>query len=116
MIHKEIKKDIDFLKNHTLQPFWWKIAKVFILITGTITIWKIFGLLKTIIWFLIILVLASVVHLIYRIKTNTYTKSWMDFKVKETNGEQTYQRIGLLYYSLVITIFFIATLTVFLLK
>lgn len=116
MIHKEIKTDIDFLKNHTLQPFWWKIAKVFILITGTITIWKIFGLLKTIIWFLIILVLASAVHLIYRVKTNTYTKSWMDFRVKEIDDKLTYERIGMLYYSLVILIFFIATITIVLLK
>jgi len=26
MIIKEIKKDINFIKKHTLQPAWWKIT------------------------------------------------------------------------------------------
>ena len=116
MINKEIKKDIDFLKVHTLQPAWWKIAKIFILLAAILTIWKIFGMLKTIIWFSIVVLLASVVHMIYRIKTHTYEKTWMDFKVKEIDGKLTYERIGLLYYSLVVFIFFTATITIVLLK
>lgn len=116
MIRKEIKKDIGFLKRHTLQPVWWKIAKVIILFAAILTMWKNFGILKTIIWFSIVVLLASVVHMIYRIKTHTYTKTWIDFKVKEIDGELTYERIGLLYYSLVVLIFFAATVTIVLLK
>jgi hypothetical protein len=115
LVNQEIKKDIDFLRKHTLQPAWWKIAKIFILVGGILTIWKIFGILKTIIWFSIILVLGSIVHFMYRIKTKTYQKIWMDFNVKEIDGKLTYGRIGMLYYSLVILIFFIATITIILL-
>jgi hypothetical protein len=116
MIKQEIKKDIAFLKKHTLQPTWWKIAKVFILLVSITIIWIIFGILKTIIWFSIIIILGLIVHFTYRIKTHTYKKSWMDFKVKETDGELTYERIGLLYYSLVVCLFLIATVTIILLK
>jgi len=35
---------------------------------------------------------------------------------KEINGELTYERIGLLYYSLVVFLFLIATVTIILLK
>jgi len=116
MIRKEIKKDIDFLRKHTLQPVWWKIVKVFILFTAILTIWKIFGILEAIIWFSIIIILGLIVHFTYRIKTHTYKKSWMDFKVKEKDGKLTYESIGLFYYSLVILIFFIATITIILLR
>ncbi len=116
MIIKEIKKDIDFLRKHTLQPVWWKIVKVFILFAAILTIWKIFGILEAIIWFSIIIILGLIVHFTYRIKTHTYKKSWLDFKVKEIDSTLTYERIGLLYYSLVILIFILATVTIILLK
>jgi hypothetical protein len=116
MYGKEIKKDFDFLKKHTLQPAWWKITKVFILFSAILTIWKIFGVLKTAIWSSIIVLMALVVHIIYRIKTHTYKKSWMDFKVKEIDSKLIYERIGLLYYSLVVFIFLIATITIILLR
>ena len=32
MIIEEIKKDINFIKKHTLQPAWWKITKIFVLL------------------------------------------------------------------------------------
>ena len=115
MIGKEIKKDIEFLKKHTLQPKWWKITKVFVLLGSLVLIYFIFGIIKTIIWISIIIVLATIVHFTYRIKTHTYTKSWMDFKVKEVEGRRTFERIGLFYYSLVVFIFLIATVVILLL-
>ncbi len=116
MIGDEMKKDIEFLKKHTLQPKWWKITKIFILLGSLIVIYSIFGIIKTIIWFSIILALATIVHLIYRVNTNTYTKTWMDFKVVEIDGKRTYGRIGFLYYTLVAFIFLIATIVVVLVK
>jgi len=116
VIIKEIKKDINFIKKHALQPAWWKITKIFVLLGSLIIIFYIFGLLKTIIWFSIVLALGLMVHLIYRIKTHIYTKSWMDFKVIEKEGKLTYGRIGFLYYTLVIIIFSIATIIILLVQ
>ena len=116
MIIKEIKKDINFLKKHTLQPAWWKIIKIFILLGSLTIIFFIFGILKTIIWFSIVLILGLIIHFIYRIKTHTYTKSWVDFKVKEREGKISYDRIGFLYYTLVVIMFLIATITILLIQ
>jgi hypothetical protein len=116
VINKEIKKDINFLKKHTLQPAWWKIARILILLAALLTIWLIFGILMVVVWFSIVAILALLVHMLHRIKTNTYTKSWMDFRVKEIDGKLTFERIGLLYYSLIFFVFLIATVTVLLLK
>jgi hypothetical protein len=52
----------------------------------------------------------------YRIKTDRYTRSWMDFKVKEAEGKRVYERIEYFYYSLVIIIFLLPTITVVLLN
>jgi hypothetical protein len=112
MVSKEINKDIEFLKKHTLQPTWWKKVKVFLLIASLIVIYSIFGFIKAIIWISLIMVCAAILHFTYRIKTDTYTKSWMDFKVKEIDGKQTYERIGLFYYSLVMLIFLTATVVI----
>jgi hypothetical protein len=76
----------------------------------------IFGILKTIIWFSIVLILGVIIHFIHRIKTHTYTKSWMDFKVIEKEGKLTYGRISFLYYTLVVIIFLIATITILLVQ
>jgi hypothetical protein len=116
MIIKEIKNDINFLKKHTLQPAWWKVTKIFVLLGSLIIIFYIFGILKTIIWFSIVLILGAIIHFIYRIKTHTYTKSWMDFKVIEKEGKLTYGRIGFFYYTLVVIIFLIATITILLVQ
>jgi hypothetical protein len=116
MIIKEIKNDINFLKKHTLQPAWWKITKIFVLLGSLIIIFFIFGILKTIIWFSIVLILGVIIHFVYRIKTHTYTKSWMDFKVIEKEGKLTYGRIGFFYYTLVVIMFLIATITILLVQ
>jgi hypothetical protein len=116
MILKEIKYDIKFVKNHTLQPRWWKIIKIFILCGMIVAVCLIFGIIKAIIWFSTVIILSSIVHIIYRSKTNAFTKTWMDFKIKEVDGKQVHGRIGWLYYSLVVVIFTSATLIVFLMN
>ena len=116
MIIKEINYDKKFIKNHTLQPRWWKIVKIFLLCGMIVAVYFIFGTLKTFIWLSTVIILSLIVHIIYRIKTNAFTKTWMDFKVKELNGKLVYGRIGWLYYSLVIVIFTSATLIIIFMK
>jgi hypothetical protein len=116
MIIKEIQKDILFIKNHTLQPSWFKITKVFVLLGIVISLFLVLGFTKTIIWFSIFLLLGLIVHLIYRIKTHNYTKSWMDFEVKEVEGKRIYGRIGFLYYSLVIIMILLSTIALVLIN
>ena len=36
--------------------------------------------------------------MVYRMKTNKFTQSWLDFRVSENNGQLEYQRIGIYYY------------------
>jgi hypothetical protein len=43
-----------------------------------------------------------IVHLAYRIKTNKYTTSWLDFVVIQEGEEIKTKRIGRYYYSAVI--------------
>jgi hypothetical protein len=114
MIKEAIKTDINFISRHTLQPKWWKIAKVFILAAVLVALYLILGAVKTAVWLAIVILLSLIVHFTYRIKTHTYTKSWIDFSVKEVEGKLVYERIGLLYYSLVAAILLIATITVIL--
>ena len=112
MIIKEIKKDFEFIKNHTLQPSWFKTAKILLLLGILLALLFILGLPKTIIWFSLFFILSLIVHVLYRIKTDRYTKSWMDFKVEKVEGKRVYERIGFLYYSLVAMIFLLSTITV----
>ena len=116
MITKEIKNDLKFIKNHTLQPAWWKVTKTFILLGILITIFFLFGIVKLVIWFSIFITLLLILHFTYKINTHTYTKSWMDFKVKKVKGKLIYGRIGIFYYSVVILTFLIATTIIILLK
>jgi hypothetical protein len=115
MVIEGAKTDINFLRDHTLQPKWWKILKVFVLLGIISAVYLIFGYVKTIIWFSIFVGLSLIMHLTYRIKTQTYTRTWMDFKVEEVDGKLVYGRIGSMYYTLVVLIFLIATITVVLL-
>lgn len=98
----EIKYDLNYLKSHSLQPRWFKILKVFILMGFLIGHYYLFGLLATLLFLATFIFLSSIVHLTYRIKTNKYTQSWLDFVVVEENNELTTKRIGKFYYSAVI--------------
>jgi dolichol kinase len=97
----EIKVDLDFLKSHTLQPKWFKILKVFILLGFLLGYYFLFGLVKTALFFACFVSLALVIHFTYRAKTKKYTQSWLDFVVEENNRGKP-KRIGKFYYSAVI--------------
>lgn len=116
MVFRDMKKDLKFIRGHTLQPQWWKFGKIFLLLGTLAVLFLTCGLLKTALWFAVIVALSLAVHMLYRVKTRTFTRSWMDFKVKRLKGKWIYGRIGWLYYTLVAIIFVLATFVVVLIK
>jgi hypothetical protein len=98
----EIKYDMSFMKSHTLQPRWFKVAKVFLLLGFLVGYTYLFGWIKTVLFLAVFIVLSLLVHLVYRVKTNKWKQSWLDFVVIEENGEMKTKRIGKFYYSAVI--------------
>jgi hypothetical protein len=94
----EIKHDLSFIKSHTLQPPWYKLLKVFIILGFLAGYYFLFGTLKTVLFFVVFFSLALLVHFTYRIKTSRWTKSWLDFVVTEENGEIRAESIGKFYY------------------
>ncbi|MFO7680462.1 MAG: hypothetical protein R6X34_10460 [Chloroflexota bacterium] len=98
----EIKYDLHYIKNHTVQPKWFKIAKIFLLAGFLLGYYFLFGLAATVLFCVVFFSLSFIVHLIYRHKTNKYSQSWLDFVVIERDGVQT-QRIGKFYYLAVLT-------------
>jgi hypothetical protein len=103
-----IKYDAAFLKGHTLQPAWYKIFKIFIVIGFLALYWIIFGFTKTIIFFACFVLMALAMHMTYRIKTHRYTRSWLDFIVYEEDGVRKYRRISWRYYATVILLALVA--------
>lgn len=99
---EEITYDLKYLESHTLQPAWFKILKVFLLLGFLIGYTCLFGWVKTVLFFAVFFLLSVVVHLVYRFKTDRYTRSWLDFVVTEENGEVKTKRIGKYYYMAVI--------------
>ncbi len=106
-ITDEIKYDLKFLKSHTLQPRWWKIAKVFFLAAVLLGFYLIFGLTRTALFFGCFVLLSLVMHFTYRFKTQKYTRDWLDFKVQEDKTGKP-ARIGKYYYPAVILIFLLS--------
>ena len=96
---EEVKIDLNFIKGHTLQPQWFTVLKVFILLGVCVGYYLLFGLAKTVAFFGIFFFLMLLVHMIYRVKTNTWQQSWLDFVVEQHNGETKPTRIGKFYYS-----------------
>jgi Ca2+-dependent lipid-binding protein len=90
----EIKYDLSFIQSHTLQPKWFKTLKVFVLLGFLGGYYFLFGFAKTIIFSVSFIFLSTVVHFVYRAKTNKYKQSWLDFIVYEEDGELKYKRIG----------------------
>jgi hypothetical protein len=109
MVFRDMKKDLKFIRGHTLQPRWWKFGKIFLLLGTLAVLFLTCGLLKTAIWFAVVVVLSLAVHMLYRVKTRTFTRSWMDFNVNRLKGKWIYGRIGRLYYSLVALILITTT-------
>ena len=85
-ILNQIKYDLEFMRSHTLQPKWFKILKVFILLGVFIRCFFLFGLPETILFIATFVTLMLVVHFSYRKKTNGYTTSWLDFVVIDRSG------------------------------
>lgn len=98
-----IISDTKFIRDHELQPSWYKISKVFLLLGGMIAFFLFFGGRKTLVFFVCFIGLGLVVHMIYRINTKGFVQSWLDFKVDEVEGQLKYQRIGIIYYLAVTT-------------
>ena len=100
-IFNEIKFDANFIKDHTLQPKWYKVLKVFLLLGALTGYYFVFGGKKLLIFCLVFFTCALAIHISYRAMTKRYTRSWLDFKVVEKEGELEYQRIGIFYYLMV---------------
>jgi hypothetical protein len=94
----EISDDLKFIKSHTLQPRWYKIAKIFILLGFLLGYWYLSGWLKTVIFLAIFMFLSFMLHLLYRVQTKKYTQSWLDFVVIEENNVIKAKSIGKFYY------------------
>jgi hypothetical protein len=99
---EEIVYDVKYIRDHKLQPQWFKIAKIFILLGAIGGYAYLFGWKKAVIFLLLFLLLSMVVHYIYRIKTEKFTKSWLDFRMREENGKMVTEKIGMYYYLLIV--------------
>ena len=98
----EIKYDLSFIQSHTLQPKWFKILKV-ILLLGFLGLFVfLFGRGKMVVFLICFMGLMTVVHFMYRVKTERFSQSWLDFIVYEENGEKKYKRIGKYYYGAIL--------------
>ena len=69
---EEVKYDLSFIKTHSLQPEWYKILKIFILLGVMAGYWYWFGLLKTAVFFAVFMFLSFLLHLLYRVKTDKF--------------------------------------------
>ena len=98
----EIKYDLNFIKSHTLQPKWYKVFKVFMLVGVITAYYCLFGLRKTVVFLAIFFSLSFLVHMTYRIKTHKFTQSWLDFKVVHEGNTVKAKSIGKYYYFAVI--------------
>jgi len=99
---EEIRYDLRFIKSHTVQPKWYKVLKIFILVGFLAAYWYWFGFLKTVIFLAVFLFLSFLLHMLYRLKTHKYTQSWLDFVVVEENNEIKAKSIGKFYYSAIV--------------
>jgi Ca2+-dependent lipid-binding protein, contains C2 domain len=101
-IRNEIEHDLAFLRSHTLQPKWFKVFKIFLVLGVFTGYYFLFGFPKTALFVATFLMLMLVVHFIYRAKTKKYTTSWLDFVVHEEGQETRPKRIGKFYYPVIV--------------
>jgi hypothetical protein len=90
------------MRSHTLQPKWYKVLKVFILLGFLAGYFFLFGWKKTLLFFVVFILLSAIVHFVYRIKTRKWKQSWLDFIVIQERNEIKTERIGKYYYSAII--------------
>ncbi len=95
----ELREDLNFIKSHSLQPKWYKILKVFILLGFLAGYYFLFSFKTTLLFIAMFLFLSAIVHFIYRAKTKKWKQSWLDFVVVEENHEIKAKSIGKFYYS-----------------
>lgn len=98
---REIKDDLTFIKSHSLQPQWYKVMKIFIIAGFLAGYYYLFGLVKTAVFFAAFLSLSFLAHLVYRVKTDKWRQSWLDFVVAESDNGIRAKSIGKFYYSAV---------------
>ncbi len=96
---EEIKRDVSFIRSHDLQPKWYKVLKVPILLGAAVGYFVLFGGMKTAIFLNVFFGLALLVHLVYRSNTRRWSRSWLDFVVLEEAEEARADRIGKYYYT-----------------
>ena len=99
---EEVKYDLNFIKNHSLQPEWYKVLKIFILLGVMAGYWYWFGLLKTAIFFAVFMFLCVLLHMLYRVKTDKFKRTWLDFVVVEKENAVKAKSIGKFYYSAIL--------------
>jgi len=105
-----IISDLRYIRDHELQPRWYKIFKVFLLLGGMITFFLVFGSRRTLVFFGCFFGLGLVMHMVYRINTKQFTQSWLDFIVEDVDGELKTKPIGIYYYLAVIIIMILSFL------
>jgi hypothetical protein len=98
----EIRLDVEFIKGHNLQPGWYKVLKVFILIGFFVGYAFFFGFPATLVFFAVFFFLSVIIHLFYRSGTNKWRRSWLDFVVVEDGDRIKTKRIGKYYYSAIV--------------
>ncbi len=109
-ILKEAAFDANYIKNHKLQPKWWKYGKLVFLIALITTYGYIYSWQKAIVLVVTLVALAAILHMMYRINTKRFTRSWLDFRVREENGVLITEQIGRYYYTAVAIIIVISIL------
>jgi hypothetical protein len=97
-----IKYDLAFLKSHTLQPKWFKILKGFLLLGFLGIYWLFFGFIRFAIFLVTFLFLMLLIHITYRIKTEKYTRDWLDFSIPRNSDIEAPKRIGKYYYPAIV--------------
>jgi len=97
-----IQYDARFIRGHEVQPRWYKILKSFLLVAVLVGSLLWFGWKPTLTFFACFFFLCFLVHMLYRIKTERFTRTWLDFVVVEEHGQPKAKSIGKFYYSAVI--------------
>jgi hypothetical protein len=99
---EEIMVDLRFVKSHTLQPKWYKVLKIFILLGFLAAYWCWFGFFKTMVFLVVFFLLSFLLHMLYRVKTKKFTQNWLDFVVLAEDGEAKTKSIGKFYYPAIV--------------
>lgn len=101
-LFKEIAYDAKFLQGHKLQPAWWKVVKIFILLGVIAAFVWFFGWLSALMFAVVFILLMLIVHMMYRVNTRKFIRNWADFIVVADEAKGEKQSIGLMYYSLIL--------------